>query len=75
MLLFSERRLPSRRWRIVAWVALCGAALTTLGDAFMPGQLRSHYYVENPFGVVGIIGGRFTKYEIFAVSIVLGTRC
>jgi Na+/proline symporter len=42
MLLFPDGRLPSRRWRIVAWTAVCGAALTALGDAFAPGQLRTH---------------------------------
>ena len=40
MLLFPEGRLLSRRWRIVAWTALLGAALTALGDAFNPGHLR-----------------------------------
>jgi signal transduction histidine kinase len=57
----------------VAWAAIFGAALTALGDALMPGQLRTHLYVVNPFGVVGVIGGRFTTYEIFAASIVFGT--
>jgi hypothetical protein len=73
MLLFPSGRLPSRRWRIVAWTAVLGAALTTLGDAFTPGQLRTHPYVENPFGVVGVIGGGLTTYEFFAASMVLGT--
>jgi signal transduction histidine kinase len=72
MLLFPDGRLLSRRWRIVAWAAIFGAALSALGIAFMPGQLLlNHNYVENPFGVVGVIGG-FTTYEFFTVSIVLG---
>jgi len=54
-------------------VAICGAALHALGEAFTPGQLRTHPYVENPFGVVGVIGGGLTTYEFFAASIVLGT--
>ena len=37
LLLFPGGRLPSRRWRIVAWAALLGAATTALGGAFMPG--------------------------------------
>jgi len=50
-----------------------GAALTALGDAFAPGKLRTHSYIENPFGVVGVIGGGLTTYEFFAASLVFGT--
>jgi hypothetical protein len=55
----------------VAWVVLCGAALTALGDMFMLGQLPSHPYVENPFGAVEAIGG-FTTYELFGALSVSG---
>jgi hypothetical protein len=72
MLLFPQGRLPSRRWRIVAWVALCGGALTALGDMFMPGDLPSHPYVENPFGEVEVIGGGFATYDLFGASSVFG---
>jgi signal transduction histidine kinase len=72
MLLFPDGRLPSRRWRIVAWAALLGAALAALADAFTPGQLRTHFYVGNPFGVVGVIGGGFTTYDLLGASVVLG---
>jgi signal transduction histidine kinase len=72
MLLFPNGRLPSRWWRIVAWAAVCGAALTALADALTPGSLDTHPNVTNPFGVVGVIVG-FTAYYLFAVSVVLGS--
>ena len=68
MLLFPDGRLLSRRWRIVAWAALFGAALGTLGDAFMPGNLFPHPYVKNPFGVAEAIGGGITTYDLFAAA-------
>jgi signal transduction histidine kinase len=73
MLLFPNGRLVSRRWRTVAWVAIFGAALLALGDAFTPGQLRTHSFVWNPFGVGGYIGGTFPTYKVFSGSTVLGT--
>ena len=73
MLVFPDGRLPSRRWRIVMWTAVLGAALRVLADAFTPGPLRTHLYVENPFGVSAAIGGGFTTYDLFAASTVLGT--
>jgi hypothetical protein len=72
MLLFPGGRLPSRRWRIVVWVTILGAAITALGVDFMPGILLHHRYVENPFGIVGVIGGKLTTYGFFGVSRLLG---
>ena len=72
MLLFPGGRLPSRRWRIVAWGAVSGAALTALGFAFMPSILPLHRYVDNPFGIVGVIGGQVTTYGLFGSSRLFG---
>jgi signal transduction histidine kinase len=73
ILLFPDGRLPSRRWRIVAWAALCGTALDVLGIAFLPGQLElTHAYVTNPFGLVGVVGWGLTTYGLFGGSTVLG---
>jgi hypothetical protein len=72
MLLFPDGRLLSRRWRIVAWTAVCGAALAALYGAFYPEDLATHSYVQNPFGVVGYIGGGVTTYEFFIGSALVG---
>ena len=72
MLLFPDGRLPSRRWRIVVWAAIGGAVLTAFGDAFMPGPLPTHYYVENPLVVAGVIRGGLTTYDLVPASNVLG---
>jgi hypothetical protein len=72
MLLFPDGRLPSRRWRIVAWAALLGAVSFALGLAFSPGPLFAYHWVENPFGWVGVIGGIYTSYEFLAALSVLG---
>jgi signal transduction histidine kinase len=72
MLLFPDGRLLSRWWRILAWMAVCGAALSELYSAFYPGDLSTHSYVANPFGVVGVIGGRITTYEFFIASALIG---
>src|SRR5215218_6049777 len=72
VLLFPDGRLPSRWWRLVAWAALLGVALAIIGFGFMPDYLIvTHPYVENPFPVMGVIGG-FTTYELLGASRFLG---
>src|SRR5215213_8198877 len=66
-LLFPDGHLLSRRWRIVAWMAVLGAGLTGISDAFNPDGLDTHQYVENPFGVSAAIGGGLTTYELFDI--------
>jgi hypothetical protein len=72
MLLFPGGQLPSRRWLIVVWLTVLGAAITAIGVAFMPGILLRHTYVENPFAIVGAIYGKLTTYHFFGVSRLLG---
>jgi hypothetical protein len=72
ILLFPDGRLPSRRWRIVAWAAIFGVALNVIGFGFMSEYLfLTHPYVDNPFPIIGVIGG-FTTYELFGASRFLG---
>ena len=56
-LLFPDGRLPSRRWRLVAWMAAIGSSLTALGVAFAPGPLVAHRSIANPLGIGGTLGG------------------
>jgi signal transduction histidine kinase len=72
MLLFPDGSLPSRRWRIVAWTAVCGAVLASLYAAFYPGYLNTPVLVPNPFGWVGVIGGGLTTNDFLNYSVLIG---
>jgi len=54
-LLFPDGHLLSPHWRSVAWAAVTAMVLLVLGDAMLPGPLRSYPSVKNPFGV-GALG-------------------
>ena len=72
MLLFPDGSLPSRRWRIVAWTAVCGAVLASLYAAFYPGYLNTPVLVPNPFEWVGVIGGGLTTNDFLNYSALIG---
>ena len=52
VLLFPDGRLPSRRWRPVAWTAGLALGAIPLGLALTPGRVQD-YPVENPIGIPG----------------------
>jgi hypothetical protein len=59
-LLFPDGRLPSPRWRIVAWLLVGGLLLDAASFALAPGPLmesdaRGLPPVQNPFGFVGAV--------------------
>jgi hypothetical protein len=60
LLLFPDGRLPSPRWRAVAWSVVLGTAGGVVGNALKAGPLVDFPQIVNPYGVegpiVGIIG-------------------
>jgi hypothetical protein len=50
LLLFPDGRLPSPRWRPVAWLLAGDIALLTLTGFFLPGVIQETEYV-NPLGI------------------------
>ena len=53
-LLFPNGRLPSARWRPVAWASAVGTALLTGGLALAAGPLRDYPYAVNPIGLTAV---------------------
>ena len=51
ILLFPCGRLPSRRWRPLAWFSGAVMALLSAGLVFSPGPLDGFEGVRNPFGL------------------------
>jgi hypothetical protein len=53
LLLFPDGRLPSRRWRLLAW--LSGAVIVSMivSGLLTPGRLQDLWRVRNPFGLEG----------------------
>jgi hypothetical protein len=53
LLLFPDGRLPSRRWRPLAWLSGAVILLLSVGVMLAPGQLGNLAGVRNPFGIEG----------------------
>ena len=55
LLLFPNGRLPSPRWRPVAWCAALGLIGFVAGTALQPGPLGDFPQIMNPYGVDSLI--------------------
>ena len=51
-LLFPNGKLPTRRWRALAWLSGVMIFLVSVGAALAPGPLQNLGGVQNPFGVL-----------------------
>jgi hypothetical protein len=57
-LLFPDGRLPSRRWRPVAWLNGVLAVVGAAAAAFLPGPVDTLGPIENPLGIKGLESAR-----------------
>jgi MFS family permease len=55
LLLFPTGRLPSRRWRFLAWAVVAAGTVALVLGPFVPGR-SGFAAVQNPFGVGGVVG-------------------
>jgi hypothetical protein len=83
LLLFPDGRLPSPRWRPVAWCAALGVIGFVAGSALEAGPLEDFPQIVNPYGVdspvleaVGVAGAILASVSMVAsaVSLIVRTR-
>src|SRR5215208_3568017 len=64
LLLFPDGKLPSRRWRPLAWFSGVMIVLLSVGVALAPGPLDIFEGVRNPFGLEGVHWLTFGAYTV-----------
>jgi hypothetical protein len=70
ILLFPDGKLPSRRWRPLAWLSAVVMVLASLGITFSPGPLDEHPGVHNPLGLEAL-GHPWVATAVFIVLLLL----
>ena len=70
ILLFPDGKLPSRRWRPLAWLSGVVMVLASLGITFAPGPLEGHPGVRNPLGIEAL-GHPWVATAVFIALLLL----
>jgi hypothetical protein len=70
ILLFPNGKLPSRRWRPLAWLSGVVMVLASVGITFSPGPLEEHPGVRNPLGLE-TLGHPWVATAVFIVLLLL----
>lgn len=71
VLLYPTGKLPSSRWRVVAWAGAIGGIGLVLANALRPGPMPATTTVDNPLGVVAA-GDAVKLLEVAAPVILAG---
>jgi uncharacterized membrane protein SirB2 len=64
LLLFPDGKLPSKRWRPLAWLAGAVIVLLSISGFFAPGPLQNLEEVQNPFGLEGLPWIAYAGYAV-----------
>ena len=67
VLLFPDGRLPSRRWRPLAWFSGAVILLESITQGLLPGPMPDLGRVRNPFGLEGVLWLADTTNAILAL--------
>ena len=70
LLLFPTGRLPSRRWRPVAWAVLIAGAVLLMIGPFLPDESIGAF--ENPLSVGGVVGEAIVFTSVAVVFVIFG---
>ncbi|HEY7975939.1 MAG TPA: hypothetical protein VID72_11380, partial [Ktedonobacterales bacterium] len=70
LLLFPTGRLPSPRWRWIAWPGGIGIALSVVAAAFMPGRFSGET-TSNPYGVESLKGALDLANQVSGALVLL----
>jgi hypothetical protein len=74
LLLFPDGRVPSRRWRPLAWLTLFLAVALPLEGAVSPGPLQQFPFLDNPVEVTGgPLGGLIQAFGPVGFRLFLAT--
>ena len=71
-LFFPDGRLPSSRWRVIAWGIFLVVCLEAASLALAPGPFYAFPQVENPLGLKGA-AGLLDLIEVLLIPLVLAT--
>jgi hypothetical protein len=76
LLLFPDGRLPTHRWRALAWLMVALAVVLPLEGAVFPGELEVFPFLDNPVGVTaGALGwlvhafGQVAFFPLFVATL------
>jgi hypothetical protein len=70
VLLFPTGKLPSRRWRPVAWAAGADLAGWALGNTFAPTIITMSPTMPNPVGLAGPAGDLFKAIAVAGLALI-----
>jgi signal transduction histidine kinase len=70
ILLFPNGRLPSRRWRVLAWLIIGAVLFAAVTGPLIPG-VSGIASIENPYGVSGLAGQVMEMLTFAAVFVIL----